>query len=256
MSHDLITIRPTYIANIVILVHNVKHEFWCILSDIRVCITVRLFHARRHAGEKVNWRHVHLVLSVRMRHLDGGKIAKHFVGRRELAHPVFVLDYLLASPSRSDIHRATGSKRNVHTEQHERGHNTHTVGISRICWAHRMVNYRLSNTAHKNTRIRQTENRRLKSQPPNNNKNVWWTWDVAELIVRWVIFTLGLFHAGRDGAQKVVGSEEHLNVVALLDANRGKIAEYFVGSGIRANAILVFDNLGNVLCGCEKAEQI
>lgn len=59
-----------------------------------------------------------------------------------------------------------------------------------------------------------------------------------------MIFTLGLFHAGRDGAQKVVGSEKHLNVVALLDANRGKIPEYFVGRGIRANAILVFDNLG------------
>lgn len=56
-------------------------------------------------------------------------------------------------------------------------------------------------------------------------------------------FTLGLFHAGRDGSKKIVRCQKHLDGVAHVDANRGKVAEYFVGCGIRANAILVFDEL-------------
>lgn len=57
-------------------------------------VTVRLFGTRRHAGEKIDGRHVHLVLAVRMRHLNGGKVSEHFVGRRELAHAVLVFDNL------------------------------------------------------------------------------------------------------------------------------------------------------------------
>lgn len=60
------------------------------------------------------------------------------------------------------------------------------------------------------------------------------------------MFTIGLFHAGRDGTQKVVGREERLNAVALLNANGGKVTEYFVGRRKRANAILVLDNLDDV----------
>lgn len=56
--------------------------------------TLRLLHARRHTGEEIDGRHVHLVLAVRMRHLNGGKVAKDFVGRRKVAHTVFVLNDL------------------------------------------------------------------------------------------------------------------------------------------------------------------
>lgn len=63
------------------------------------------------------------------------------------------------------------------------------------------------------------------------------------LSLSFILFTVGLFHAGRNGTQKIVGCEERFDTVALMYANRGKVSEYFVGRRIRANAILVLDNL-------------
>lgn len=57
-------------------------------------ITLRLLHARRHAGEEIDGRHIHLVFAVWMWHLNGSKIAKHFVGRGKVTNPIFVLNDL------------------------------------------------------------------------------------------------------------------------------------------------------------------
>lgn len=98
-----------------------------IIENKGFAFTVRLLHSRRHAGEKVNRRHVYLVLAVRMRHLNGGEIAKHFVGRRELTHPVLVLDYLLwgASTNRKQANRTHTQRTKQRTNE---VHNT--LGIS------------------------------------------------------------------------------------------------------------------------------
>lgn len=58
-----------------------------------------------------------------------------------------------------------------------------------------------------------------------------------------VVFTIRLFHARRNGTQKIVRRQIHFGRISMIDANCCKITKNFVRCRVRTNTILILNNL-------------
>lgn len=59
-------------------------------------------------------------------------------------------------------------------------------------------------------------------------------------------FTIRLFHAWRNGSEKIVGRQIDLSIITVINANGCKISKNFIGRRIRSYSIFIFHNLGQI----------